>query len=451
VIVLAPDLALALETSELFVNGQGQAEAVITALGPVLIVARESVQLFKLVSPGLLRNETVNELLRQISLEQKAQIDGCEQLLKAARAGRAVGQKGALRSLRSACERLPGLFAQLQQEEVKAGSSSAFPILDTLIKTSWNCLHGEVAAELLKLRLDAAVSLLAGLRLDVDRFRRLIGRPELVKATREPFKLLEAGIGAGFSYLRSRRTNELEDSLRLLLQASPQLQSSLDAVDKAAKDEARYSQRRYLEELGRVCALPREQQNGLYDPAWARLTQVEIHVERELAVLSTSPIHFEITAQIDSCASLLEAASEAARSGQAARAIAAFEALEQSYDELRARVQEGLSRYKNAPHLGELRDVVGRTLLGQVSPEDFSAVLDEARERQQHFLEQLGAGAANREIAELGQLVQSHGPALDMMANYLQGENTFFLLAGWRQIEATVPRLQQLNQILRRS
>ena len=449
-IVLAPDLALALEASELFVNGQGPAEAVVSALGPVLNLAKDGLHLFELLSPGLLRNETVNELLRQIELEQRAQLEGCEQLLKAAQGGRPVGQKGTLRSFRSACERLPGLYSQLQQEEIKSGASSAFPILDTLIKTSWNCLHGQVEAGLLRARLDAAVALLSGLRGDVERFRRVIGRPELVAATREPLNLLQAGIGAGKSYLKSHRKAELEDSVRLLLQASQRLQESLGALDQAARDDARYSKRRYLEELGRVNALPREQQAGLWDPAWARLGQVEEHVEREVAALSFSPIHFEISDALESCAGLLEAASAASRGGQLPTIIPAFESLEEGYAELRKRVREEHGRYQQAPHLAELRDLVGRTLLGQVNPEAFAAVIEAARQRHQHFLEQFEQGAANRALDELGQLVLSHGPALDRMASYLDGFNTEPLMAGWRQIADTVPRLQQLCDILRR-
>jgi hypothetical protein len=454
-VLLAPSLFRALEAADRFSLGKGPAQDVLDAVPEALSFANEGIQLYRLLAPGILRNETVNELLRQIELEHRAQVDGFEQIMKVAQTGRYHGLKGTVASVRSACERLLELFNQLQDLERQGGASSPFPLIDSLVKTAYNLLQGQVDAVELKPRLDGAAGLVGTLRTDVERFRLLYDQSAIVEATREPIGLLEAGIGAGHSYLASGNKVELEDSIRLLLQCSPPLLQAMQRMDKQAASDLKFSKLRYLEELARAAAVPRAGQEWLLENAKARVLQVLDHYARELASVESSALHFEVAGELEVCRQQSQKARDAyvswAAAGQSALGSLPedFEALEGGYGALRERLSQEYQRYSQALHLQELRELIGRTLLGQLSLDSLRKGVRAARERQGDFLEKFKDGATSLEAAELEELIREHGPALDQIEMYFETPNPFFLMAGWRTISGTVPRILELSSHLR--
>ena len=452
-VFLAPVLDKVLEAAQSQLDGLDPPQPLSELIPPATAFVREGIQLFQMMAPGILRTPAVEELFRQIHLEQQAQIEALETLsLRPPKSG----LSRSITSLRSASERLLRLFPQLQQEEAKEKVYSPFPVVDHTIRVGLNLLEGKAAMADFQVRLPSVAALLPVLKQDVERFKLLYQRDDLADLAGPALERMQAGLGAANTFLGNPKERAaLEDSLRLLGSGGVQLMEVLKQFDEAALADIRFHRLRFLEELGRAGL--GTQPPWLWDRVWSGAEQALEFYRRELSQIRQIPIFFEIESHYDATNFPLQVAlqilREADRSGVASDTLARLqgpaEQLDLAFQHLREELQAATIRFQAAPNLNALRELIGRTINGEISAAKFARELVEVQGAHQEMIKGLESGPVDALTDELAQLTRSHTLAYARMAFYPDDGDAEHLRQGWHLIALSVPRIVALTEQLR--
>lgn len=443
--LLAPALNRLLDSADRFARGEAPAEEVRACLPDARAFCAEGRSLFGLVAPGLLRSPAVDRLLdecRQDLDAQEAEVARLEAALEEGSAGRVGAAAG---RLREAAVRLAGGFGDLHEEEKKERIYSPFPAVDHFVKVGMNVLEGHESRDTLADRFPPVVALVERLGRDVERFAALYEAPQVARVMGELMASLRAGLGATMEFLEHRDRGALADALKLLGRGTAEVHEGLAEMDRVAA-AARGEGHAYLLELQR--ALERGIRWPLVQDAWALVRGVEEHYRRELDAFRRAPLYPFLAVEEASAREALDAVTaELGRLDPASAAAVAglaplFDALVERVQRLWGRLEEEMARYRDALHLEELRERVGRALLGEPSEELL-------RERLAHFhalQRDLAAQAAGLE-PELAALFAAQDEAYAVMLGGLGDPAE--LRRGWDAFEATLPRMLEIAQGLR--
>ncbi|CAN0149108.1 unnamed protein product, partial [Phaeothamnion confervicola] len=392
-------------------------------------------------------------LFRQIQLEQRAQVEALQGLGQSPTKSMLTRH---ITSLRSASERLLELFPLLQKEESKEQMYSPFPVIDHTIRVGINLLDGKVSDSDFQTRLPSVGALISSLRQDVERFRLLYGKAELVAQTGPILERLEAGLGAAYTYVGNQDKIALQDSLRLLGSAGVQLMEVLQKFDEAGKNEVRFHQLRFLEEFARAAQLENPPE-WMVGRIWMGLDQALEYYKREMTTILRHPVFFEIETAfqpVDATLKRTLALYAAANKGKIAKdslilLAPAVEQLDAEFKALQQQHQAAAFRYREAPNLDAVRELIGRTLNGEVGAAQFVRQLAEVQEAHQEMLKGLEAGGSDPLTDELLHLSRSHALAYARMNLYAEDGDPDHLRQGWLLISVSLPRIMELSKQLR--
>lgn len=373
-----------------------------------LSFARQSQLMLEHLATSLLRTRQTVELLEQSRLELQAQVDACSALL--------LGDRGSAAAVRRAAERLLELYFELRQAELGQLAYAPFGPADQFVKVAMNVLDGALPPFHVESRLPAVVTLANSLEDDVRRFERFYGPGPAVDQARAGLQEIQAGLGAALDFARQTERAPLEDSLKLLAAGFQRVHAALRAFDETARGQLKRSKHLVLEELGRALELGDHQ---LVVDAWHRVEQAFYQLCSGLDSFVGFPylplMELEHTLAQRAVRDLGTLMTRAApRPEQHLQPLelsltAAVQAVELLY---RRRIEE-LERYRQAPQVEELRELVFRVKTGE-------AYRDELQHRIGVFRKRLGDFEPN-------DLIERQLEALELMENELE--------AGWKALE----------------
>lgn len=409
--------------------------------------SRENRHIFERVAVGIVIDFPVAELQRQYRAELDAQEGALRKLLEAAREGRPRGLQDALGTVLSTAGRCVEIADQMRAEEEKRPRYSPIPELDHFIKAGINVLNGAATLVELECRLPHIFTLVEQKELDVERFRRLYGQPELVQPTGDALAQMRAGLGAVAQCFRETEPQALLDGLRLLGAGSTALMRSLLEFEKVAA-EAPYP---FLHELqlGQERLHP-ETDRAIFGLLWSRVEASFYHYENEVRSvkeLALFPLMESVWNRTDAAArelgrELTRLAPQWAASptlvplGQLEKG---FERVRQGLEELWRRLESELTRLEKAPQFAMLRELVLRVARGTASEEDLQRALEHNRKSHQELL----AGAPPGELSEL---LERQDAAYSELEKFFQDHEPGHLLMGWTMLDATLPRMIELAE-----
>lgn len=454
--LLAPPLNRLIDAAERFARGESSADEVRSLLPGARGFLAEGRGLFRLISPGILRTTEVERLLDECVQDMDSQEEALASLEAALGEGSAPRVGTAAGRLRDAATRLARGYGGLHEEEQKEKIYTPFPVLDHFLKVGLNVLEGQATRADLAERFPPVVALVERLGRDVDRFAALYESPEVSAQTvREFVGTLQAGLGALVEYFENDTRSALADALKLLGRGSAALHEGLVEMDGVAS-KVRGGRHPYLAELR--LALERGLPWPLVQDAWSLVTAAEEHYRTELDAFRRFPLSPFLEAEEAQARAALDATAAAlARLDFTQPGRPDLSGLDGPFDALSAgvarlweRLEEELARYREAPHLEELRERVGRALLGEPSEELL-------RERLAHFhevqralaAEAAGGGLPPDLAAELTGLFAGQDAGYQVMLASIPSRDLRELRRGWELLEATMPRMLELARGMR--
>ena len=461
--LLAPPLNRLIDAAERFTRGQALADEVRSCLPAAREFCAEGRGLFRLIAPGLLRTPEVERLLEECAQDLDAQEKALTQLEEALATAFPSSVGSAAGRLREAATRLAGGYGALHEEEQKEKIYSPFPALDHFLKVGMNVLEGRVPRGELAERFPPVVSLVERLGRDVSRFRALYEAPAVAGSVSELVGTLQAGLGAVVQYFETGKLPALADGLKLLGRGSAALQGGLVEMDRIATT-ARKGSHPYLEELR--MAVDRHAEGRLpwllVRDAWQLVGSTAEHYHRELDAFRRFPLYpflqgeeGRVRAALDTTvAELARLEPQFAHPGRPDLAAleASFDLLARRVAHLWDRLEEELVRYAEAPHVEELRERVGRALLGEPSEELLRERLLHFHEVQQGLAGEAAAGGLDPALAhELTMLFAGQDEGYRVMLDSLETRDLAELRRGWEALEATLPRMLELVRGLRQA
>ncbi|MBI3928239.1 MAG: hypothetical protein HY319_22030 [Armatimonadetes bacterium] len=457
---LAPSIAHVLEAAERYSGGHLSADQLKATLPEAVSFVQDSGHLYRTLSAGILRTETVEELLNQARLELEAQAEALQKVELAAEEGRVHAVREWSQKLRASSERLLELYGKLQEEERKEKVYSPFPELDHFIKTGINLLNGFLEPLAVQNRIPTLMGLAGKLRADVDRFRALHGALEVADRAAGPLDRIAAGVGACIAFVQEGRREALQDGLKLLGSGSVQLAEVLQEFDRVAAGHQQYSSHRPLEELARALTAHREDRvpPELVDQTWAAVDAAFHYYDREVRSVrsfSLFPALEEdwkpVSEAVERLRQKLEPLAEVVRSRPRLESFplaeldAAFSAVVSGTESLWQRLDNEVKKLQGAPHLEALRDMIGRAIQGNVPRRELREGLEHFKRLQAELLSDLGR-SRDAGTQQLAALLATHTAGFDLMERYFEDEDPGHLRRGWAFIEQSLPRLIEIGQ-----
>lgn len=442
---LAPALARLGELCRRFGEGLAELADLENACRAALKFSRENRHVFERVAVGIVIDRPVADLQHQYRLELDAQEEALRKLLDAAREGRERGLQEALGTVLSTAGRCMEIADQMRAEEEKRPRFSPHPELDHFIKAGINVLNGAATLVEIECRMPTIIALVEQNDLDVERFRRLYGHPDLVQPTVESLAQMRAGLGAVSQSLRESEPQALLDGLKLLGMGSTSLAQSLLEFEKIA-DEARFP---YLNELhlGQERLHP-ETDRAIFRALWARVEKAFYHYENEVRSvkeLALFPLLEAVWSRTD--AAVRELGRELTKLAPQWAADPTgvplgglekgFERVRQGLEEMWRRLESELTRLDKAPQFAMLRELVLRLARGAASTDDFKRALEHNRKIQEELLAELPEG-------ELADLLTRQGQAYAEMERFLEDDDPAHLTLGWSMLDQTLPRMIEM-------
>ena len=461
--LLAPPLTRLIDAASRLSRGQATEAEVRSALAGMRDFCSEGRALFGLVSPGVLRTPEVDRILEECRQDLDGQEQALQQLDQALGDGSGGRLGPAVERLRSAATRLASGYVALHEEEKKEKIYSPFPVLDHFVKVGMNVLEGHVSKGELTSRFTPVVALVQRLERDVARFRALYQAPEVAEPMQHLVGAMHAGLGAMVEYFETGRGPALADGLKLLGRGSSAAFEGLAEMDRVAA-AGRRSSHPYLEELHRsleAFAAGRLTWPMVQD-SWQLVQAASRYYRREMEAFRRFPLApFLGAEEAPARAALRDVEAEVARlepafaqGGQpeAGRLEPLFDALSQGVHRLWDRIEEEVGRYSEAPHFAELRERVGRALLGEPSGELLAGQLHHSHGVQQGLSAEAAAGGLDPALArELAEIFAAQDEAYQVMIEALEGPDLASLRRGWDLLEATMPRMMEIVRGLRQA
>ncbi|MCE7872538.1 hypothetical protein DYH09_19455 [bacterium CPR1] len=449
---VAPVLAYLGDLGRRFGEGQAELSDLEQAGQAALSFCRDHRFVFERVACSIVIDRTVAELQRQYRAELEAQEQALERLLQTAREGRLRGLQEALGQVMSTAGRCQELAAQLRAEEEKRPRYSPVSEVDQFIKVGINVLNGALPAVELESRLGGTMKVVEGLALDVERFRRLYDRSDLVQPSIEPLAQMRAGLGAVAQAFREASSQTLLDGLKLLGAGSTGMLTSLRAFEQVARAQSCVP---FLNELrlGQERLHP-EADRELIRQLWGRVEQIFYHYENEVRSvreLSLFPLLEAEWSRTDTATrelgrELTRAApiyAENPRGIPLAALEGGFERVHQGLEELWRRLEAEMGKLAEAPQFELLRELVLQVARGRASRQDLERALEHNRKLQEELLSEVQG--------EMADLLAAQGEAYAEIALFLQDDDPAHLLQGWTRLEATLPRMIELVKAARAS
>ena len=407
--------------------------------------------LLQQLMPSILRNAEVDEALRQIGLEQSAQLSAVQYLSKPGldEKQRAKG----LQELKHTYGRLLQLYAELKEQESKEKTYSPYPSLDQLIRVGINLSDGHATLADVQVRLPDTISLVHSLMLDFDRFGKLYAEipacTALVQKANDPLQKLQAGAGALKLYCEQQptATNVLKDALRLLGAGSVAVLPILQQCDELRQANTLYHKLPFLEELGRASRLP--EPGWVLERAWSVVDQALDFYQRELDRFRNHPLHFLVEDSWKGFAGALETCKQLV--AKADRKSPApdqswndpFNRLDSECQKTKEQLEQAEQSPPQAKSFQALRILIGAYHSGQTNRDHFLAGLDEFLTMQQEAAEGFQQPEADPNDSLPGDIAQTlalHGQVLQ----HLKDNPEANLKEAWLEIEVTLPKLADL-------
>lgn len=296
---------------------------------------------------------------------------------------------------------------------------------------------------------------------EVSLFGLLYPNEKKIAATAE--KLLsdmKRAVGALMVFSKKEDYAAFVDGIRILKYASPPFYTVLRLMDAVSASSKEYSKIPAVEKFCRCFSLFKGASVSKADLSaeFVRLNGVAEAYSKSVDFVSRHHFRHFVKEQLEEASSAMASFRRYwdpvfAGSGRGVfdvdlkRLASEFERASASAEKLSGAFEKEFEKVSGSPFAEELKDVIGRYLSGSVVLEYFSTCIQDFSMRHQDLIFQFREKARNSHSAmEVYELLELQSTGVDHLLAFLDDSDKSHLVAGMRDIEASLPRLIEIQR-----
>lgn len=453
--LLSPQFNRVIDAAQRFSQGEATSQELEVAIQDAKVFFEQGSQLFERITPAILRSPQIDETLQHCREDIAAQDQALSLIEESYQRLSREGVANAAKALDAAALRLAEDYHCLAQLERQEKIYSPFAAIDHFIKTGLNVLEGHAQPQDLINRFPPVVSLTERTTRDITRFSAIYSEPAITSLMDKLVPNLNAGLGACLQYFRTGWKPALADGLKLLGRGSTAVHSGLMEMDRViiAKRESKHA---YLDELRRsqtVLAQGKLSWQHVMD-AFSLVTLALDNYRNELKAFGRFPLRPFLKEEEQAALQAIEACEQALKSfevGLQRHIPQDTRYLEPFFDDLVIKINalwdgidREIKRYSTAPHFQELRERVGRALLGEPIGAMLKQPLEHFNHLQQQLSQEVAANLSPDTARELAAILDSQDQAYQVMLKATELDDLEMLKQGWQVIEETMPLIMDI-------
>lgn len=458
--VLTPAFAKLINVGKEMVLGSDRKREMQDALKEAGKFLEEYRALYRLLGAGFYRDGEAGTLLEYVEKCMSDLDKNLRDLGNVVEKDRTFELTPVLNNVEESGGRLVSAMRELKELDKSARIESPLPVVNALIRTAYNVAKGSEKAEALSPWIPLVTTLVRKLEKDIDRFSSLHpGEKEIIKASRKLLQDLKEGVGALAGYIKDRKPVQLADALRLLKYPSTNLFILLKEMDRIAASAAAFSKIPALEEFHRSYSQWKEGkaewemvQGALTGLRFLAKLYDDIHngikafpffytVENSWTAAEITRIQFQ-----DAFDQFLKKLELRPKDLDLAPLKEHLENHSKAIEFLVTQMEAEILKVARAPHIEELKELVGRAINGNIVLEYFAQRVQFFAQSHQEILNEFGR-ALRRDpaLGEVYDLLEQQGLGMNELLNYLDDLDKTHLYKGMTLIEKPLPRLLEIQ------
>lgn len=462
--VLTPSIARLINSGKEVIFGDGKKEDVINALNEAEKSGKEYKALFILLSTCFYREKETKTLIEYLESNFNEQEKNFNDLRNVLERNSIIELNPVLHKITETAGRLTSGMRELKDFEDKQDIESPIPVVNACIKASYNFAQGTGDIFMIENWIPSIFNLINRLESEINRFKTLHSdESKLTAAFEKLLKDMKDGAGALFSFLKNRNPVSLADGLRLLKYPSRNIYILLSEMDRLARASGGFSKNPALSEF--------YQSYSRWKDGKANWSVVVSSLDslKTLAKLyddvhtgmKAFPFFFSIqnswaAAQINKIqfhgffSQFLNSFESKQTEPDFVTLKTHFENYSQIIERLISNMEEEVLKVSSAPHIEELKELIGRALNDAVVVEYFSEKMHFFSEKHKEILFEFKKGLESNSndpvLKEVFNLLTLQGDGLNKILAYFECFEKKNLYDGLLLIEKPLPRLIEIRK-----
>lgn len=360
--------------------------------------------------------------------------------------------------------RLASAMRELKDFEKNEDIESPMPVVNACIKAAYNVAHGAGDVSTIERWLPMIVNLINNIEAEIKRFSEIHADEEKIRGSAE--KLIQdmrEGTGALYIFIKDKKPVCLADGLRLLKYSSSNLYIILSEMDRIAKMTAVFSKNPALEEFYHSYNKWKEGKTDyivlisslnslrllakLYDDIHSGMKSFPLFfaIENSWVAAQINKIQFQ-----SFFSSFLNAVESKQTDIDLNMLKTHYENYSKIIERLISNMETEIKKVSGAPHLEELKELIGRVLNNSIIIEYFAHRVqffaENHRDITSEFNRAKDAPGSNPVIKEVYELLNMQGEGLNLILKYLQDFDRKNLYDGLSLMEKALPRLIEIRK-----
>lgn len=410
------------------------------------------------LSPFFASDERGEELRHFIGRDFEELRESFDDLDEVIKSERFIELNPVLYSVEKCAMRLSGDVDDLSKMSDRI--ESPIPIANMIIKASYGVTEDRVSADNISALIPPLAVYVKSSEREVSLFGKLYpDEKKIIDASGRLLNDMKKAVGALMVFAGKKDKAALVDGVRMLKFASTSFYAVLRLMDAVSSSKSEFSKVAAADKLCRCLSLYRAGAVSKQDMLAEFNMLGGIAKSYSSLVDFVSGHHFRhyVKEQLDDASSALasfkrfwEPVLSSARRGSfefdSKRLGSEFDSMASAASKLSHAFESEFDKVSASPFAEELKDVIGRYLSGSVILEYFSTCIQDFSMRHQDLLFQFREKARNSHSAmEVYELLELQGTGVEQLMMFLEDSDKSRLIAGMRDIEASLPRLIEIR------
>lgn len=338
---------------------------------------------------------------------------------------------------------------------------SPIPIINQVIKLSYNIAEGKANKEDLLTIFPVIASFAGYISLDIERFSALHKEEqEIIKSGKKMVAELQRGVGALSVYLKEESLPALVDAIRIFKFTSTALYLLLRKIDQIISSGKEHSNLPSVSEYIIAYNLFKEDKidKSVLLTALSALDRLVVFYNETVNSLRKSYYYYYIESTYNSTVLLSESFNSFwAEFHKKAYALSLdldmkelsekFEKRAQDVNRLISEHENEIRKVSSAPFIEEIKELTGRYMSGTLLLEYFSSRLEAFSQNHRALSDEFKSKSVSSELSkEVSQLLDMQREGIDEMLLFLEDSKKEHLITGIASLESPLPRLLEIQK-----
>ena len=455
-----PDIARVVDIGKSVVFGDLEA---ISSLKKASVLALEFVENFENIflnlSLSFYRNDEVDEIInftKQDIGQLKKVLKEIEPVLDKEKF---IELNPILYSLEKYSMRIANSMDRLSSFKEIDDYESPIPVVNRVIKLSYNVAEGRVGKEELIVFFPVIASFVSYIELDISRFAAIYkNEKDIISAGKKLVSDLQRAAGALSVYIKEDEPTALVDSIRIFKFASSALYLLLKKMDGITSGASEVSKLTPVSEFVKAYTAFKDGKadKNVVLTALNALDRLVIFYNETVSSIKKSHYFYFIeplynadtqlaSAFVAYWKKVFEKAKKLSEDIDTNELVSKFETRAKELEKIVEAHENEIRKVSQAPFIEEIKELTGRYLSGALVPEYYSSRLEAFSQNHRVLTDEFKSKSVSSELAkEVRQLLDMQREGIDEMLLFLEDSGKEHLVSGMKSLESPIPRLFEI-------